>query len=163
MIDNRRKGLGLAHTAFALLAAPAAALAQVSTTPSPAVAPPADGSSVGLVGVVGALIALIVAIGIAVKLYDAKRKREEQAVALQARLSDTLLLHPSLAGMPVVASVHMPLWRGSPPVVEVKGTVLNQTARDIALHVVQRELDGINARIEDQIVIDPRAVRHVAA
>ena len=49
------------------------------------------------------------AVGIAVKIYDAKRKRDEQGVALQARLSDALLLTPSLIRMPVVASVHMPL------------------------------------------------------
>ena len=117
MTENRRKLLGLAHAAFAMVAAPAAALAQTATTPSPA-APPADGSAAGLVGIVGVLLALFVAVGIAVKAYDAKRKREEQGVALQARLSDALLLTPSLIRMPVVASVHMPLRRSSPPVVE---------------------------------------------
>jgi hypothetical protein len=98
-----------------------------------------------------------------VKLYDAKRKREEQGVGLQARLSDALLLTPGLTSMPVVASVHMPLRRGSPPVVELKGTVLTPDAREIAVHVVQRELAGINAQLEDQIVVDPQGVRKVAA
>jgi hypothetical protein len=65
--------------------------------------------------------------------------------------------------MPVVASVHMPLRRGSPPVVELKGTVLTPDAREIAVHVVQRELAGINAQLEDQIVVDPQGVRKVAA
>jgi hypothetical protein len=162
MINNRWKGLGLGHAAAVLLAAPAVALAQAPTTPLPS-PPTADGGGVGLVGVVGALIVLIVAVGIAVKFYDAKRKREEEGVVLQARLSDALLLHPSLAGMPVVASVSMPLWRGSPPVVEVRGTVSNQPAREMAMQVVQRELNGINARIEDEIVVDPLAVRRVAA
>ena len=129
MIENRRKLLGLAHTAFAMVAAPVAALAQTPTTPSPA-APPADGSAAGLVSMVGVLLAFFVAIGIAVKIYDAKRKREEQGVALQSRLSDALLLTPGLTSMPVVASVHMPLRRGSPPVVELKGTVLTRDARD---------------------------------
>ena len=81
MIENRRKLIGLAHTAFAMVAAPVAALAQTPTTPSPA-APPADGSAAGLVSMVGVLLAFFVAIGIAVKIYDAKRKREEQGVAL---------------------------------------------------------------------------------
>jgi hypothetical protein len=162
MIENRRKLLGLAHAAFAMVAAPAAALAQTPATPSPA-APPADGSAAGLVGIVGVLLALFVAVGIAVKVYDAKRKREEQGVALQSRLSDALLLTPSLTRMPVVASVHMPLRRGSPPAVELKGTVLTPDAREIALRVVQRELAGINAQLEDQIVVDPQGVRKVAA
>jgi hypothetical protein len=98
-----------------------------------------------------------------VKLYDAKRKREEQGVGLQARLSDALLLTPGLTSMPVVASVHMPLRRGSPPVVELKGTVPTPDAREIAVHVVQRELAGVNAQLEDQIVVDPQGVGKVAA
>jgi hypothetical protein len=114
-------------------------------------------------GIVGVLLALFVAVGIAVKVYDAKRKRDEQGVALQARLSDALLLTPSLIRMPVVASVHMPLRRGSPPVVELKGTVPTPEAREIALRVVQHELAGINAQLEDQMVVDPQGVRKVAA
>jgi hypothetical protein len=161
MIEIRRKLLGLGHTVLAMVAAPVAALAQTPTTPSPA-APPADGSAAGLVAMAGVLLAFFVAVGIAVKLYDAKRKREEQGVGLQARLSDALLLTPGLTSMPVVASVHMPLRRGSPPVVELKGTVLTPAAREIAVHVVQRELAGVNAQLEDQIVVDPQGVRKVA-
>jgi hypothetical protein len=162
MIENRRKLLGLAHAAFVLFAAPAAAIAQTPTTPSTA-APPADGSAAGVVAMVGVLLALFVVVGIAVKIYDAKRKREEQGIGLQARISDALLLNPSLTGMPVVANVHMPLWGASPPVVEVKGTVVTPDARELAMHVVQRELDGIKAQLEDQIVVDPQGVRRVAA
>jgi hypothetical protein len=162
MINNRWKGLG--STAAALLAAPAAALAQAPTTPLPTTpTATAEGGGAGLVGVVAALIGLIIVVGLIVKFYDAKRKREEEGVVLQARLSDALLLHPSLARMPVVASVHMPLWRGSPPVVELKGTVSNQAAREIAIQVVERELDGFNARLEDEIFVDPQGVKSVAA
>jgi len=162
MIDNRWKGLGLGHAALAVLATPAAALAQVPTTALPA-APPADGSVIGGVGVVIAVIALLVAVGVAVKLYDAKRKREEQGLAIQARLSDVLLLHPSLAGMPVVASVYTPLWQGSPAVVEVKGTVPNHDVRELAMELVQHELGATNARLEDHIVVDPLGFKRMAA
>jgi hypothetical protein len=161
MINNRWKGLG--STAAALLAAPAAALAQAPTTPLPTTPTATAEGGAGLVGVVAALIGLIVVVGIIVKFYDAKRKREEEGVVLQARLSDALLLHPSLARMPVVASVHMPWLRGSPPVVELKGTVSNQAAREIAIQVVQRELDGFDARLEDEIFVDPQGVKRVAA
>ena len=157
----RWKALWIA--AAGLLAVPAMALAQapaapLATTPTAT----AEGGGAGLVAVIGALIGLIVVIGIAVKFYDTKRKREEEGVALQARLSDALLLHPGLAGMPVVASVTMPLRRSAPPVVEVKGTVANQGARDMAIQLVQRELDGINARLEDEIAVDPQVIRRVA-
>lgn len=165
MVNSRWKILAIGHAALALLAVPAAALAQTPTTPLPGTpaAPPADGSAAGLIGLVATLIAFIIAIGIAVKIYDTKRKREDQGFALQARLSDALLLHPSLAGMPVVASVNMPLWRSAPPVVELKGTVLTPDAREMAVHVVERELAGSNARLEDQIVVDPQGVKHLAA
>lgn len=158
-----RKLLGLGHALFAMVAAPAAALAQTTPVPSPA-APAGDGSSAGVVSMVAVLLALFVAVGIAVKIYDAKRKREEQGVALQARLSDALLLNPTLTGVPVVASVHMPLRRSSPPRVELTGTVPTPEARETARRVVQHELDGINVDFEDKIVVDPQQrVRRIAA
>jgi hypothetical protein len=162
MTENRRKLLGLGYTALAMVAAPAAALAQAPTSPSPA-APSADWSAASLVGIVGVLLGLFVAVGIAVKIYDAKRRRDEQGVALQARLSDALLLTASLIRMPVVASVHMPLRRGAPPVVELKGTVPTPDARETALRVVQGELAGVKVQLEDQIVVDPQVIRTVAA
>ncbi|HKZ04226.1 MAG TPA: hypothetical protein VJU81_02045 [Methylomirabilota bacterium] len=163
MNEHCRKLLGLAFTAFALVAAPAAALAQTPTTPIPAAAPPTEGSAAGMMLMVGVLLALIIGVGIAVKIYDAKRTREEEGLALQARLSDALLLNPTLIGMPVVVSVHMPLLRKAPAVVEVSGTVLTPDAREIAVHVIQRELDGVHARLEDRIMVDPQGVRSVAA
>ena len=164
MIKNRAKGFGFGTIGAALLSVPVTALAQAPTTPLPSTPTAApEGGGVGLVGVVAALIVLIVAIGIAVKFYDLKRKREEEGVVFQAWLSDALLLHPSLVGMPVVASVHMPMRRGSPPLVEVKGTVANQDAREIAMQLVQRELGGVAAEVEDEIIVDPLAIKRVAA
>ena len=153
---------GLGHAVLGALVVPAAALAQNPTPPPAPGAPPTDGTAAGLVVVVAALIALLVVVGLAVKFYDLKRKREEEGVAIQARLSDALLLNPHLAGLPVVATVHMPLWRGSPPVVELKGTVPDPDAREIAIDVVRSELSGTNARLEDLVVVDPLAFRRVA-
>lgn len=162
MAEHRRKLLALGHTAFAMLAAPAVALAQTPRTPIPAAAPPAEGSGAGMVVIVGVLIVFIVAIGIAVKIYDAKGKREEQGIALQGHLSDTLLVTPGLTGVPIVASVHMPLRRSAPPVVELRGTVPTPDAREIAVHAVQRELGGMNAQLEDHILVNPQGVRRAA-
>jgi hypothetical protein len=46
--------------------------------------------------VVAAMLTLVVLLGIAVKLYDLKRKRDEEAVAAQARVSDALLMDSAL-------------------------------------------------------------------
>jgi hypothetical protein len=109
-----------------------------------------------------ALVAFLLIVGIAVKLYDVRRTREDEGAALQARLSDALLLDPRLSGVLVVASVHMPLWRGSPPVVELTGAVARPETREIALQLVERELAGSDARIEDRVVVDPWTFKRVA-
>ena len=64
--------------------------------------------------VVAAMLALVVLLGIAVKLYDLKRKREEEAVAAQARISDALLMDAALSGLPLTPTAHVPLWSGTP-------------------------------------------------
>jgi len=69
--------------------------------------------------VVAAMLSLVVLLGIAVKLYDLKRKREEEAVAAQARVSDALLMDAALSGMPLTPTAHLPLWKGTPLVLEI--------------------------------------------
>jgi hypothetical protein len=146
---------------LALMAAPALAQAQIPT-PSAPIPPAAPGSTQGAVVVVAAVIVLLLVVGLAVKLYDVKRKREDEGAVLQARLSDAVLQDPRLSGMSVVATVHMPLWRGAPPVIELSGTVSRPDARETALELVARELKGAPATIEDRIVVDPLIVRRVA-
>jgi len=144
---------------LALLATPILAVAQSPAAPSPspmaAPGPSSQGGAAGVVAVV-VVLALLAIVGIAVKLYDLKRKREEEALSLQARISDALLLDPSLAGLPVIASASIPRWRRSAPVVEVIGTVPTQQLRDAAVELVKRQLAGLRsgARIEDRVVVD---------
>lgn len=156
------RGLG------AVLLTPMAALAQIPGPPSspaaPAPATPApEGMGAGLLALAVPLVLLAIIVA-AVKLYDMKRKRDEEAMALEARISDTLLLHPSLAGCPVVASVHMPLSKRSEPLVEVAGTVPSEALRDIAVDLVKRELrsQGLPAQVQDRVMVDPLVLKHVA-
>jgi hypothetical protein len=149
---------------FLLLATPIAALAQAPAAPlSPTapVTPAPQGAGTGVATVV-ALLVLLAIIVVAVKLYDLKRKREEEALALEARISDALLVHPSLTGLPVIASAHVPMFGRSAPVVEVSGTVPTDELRQAALEVVRRELPDSDVRIEDRIVVDPVLLRRVA-
>ena len=50
------------------------------------------------------MLALVVVVGVSVKLYDLKRKREEEAVAAQARIADALLMDSTLAPLPLTPS-----------------------------------------------------------
>lgn len=150
---------------LALLATATAGLAQAPADPStmPAPAPSGQGAGAGVAAVV-VLMAMLVVIVVPVKLYDLRRKREEEALSLEAQISSALLADPSLMGFPVIASVHMSLWRRSPPVVTITGTVPTPELREAAIQLVKRELSGpgSSARTEDRIVVDPTMVKRVA-
>src|SRR5262249_2521977 len=149
---------------MALIAVPTLARAQMSP-PAPAT-PPAGGvaasGSSGAIFAVLALVVVFVILAVSVKLSDQNRRRREEAVALEARLSEPLLLDASLSNSPIVASVHMPLFRKYPPVVEVNGKAPTEEVKAIALQRIERELAGREARIEDHVIVDPQLFRHVA-
>jgi hypothetical protein len=107
--------------------------------------------------VVAAMLSLVVLLGIAVKLYDLKRKREEEAVAAQARVSDALLMDASLAGLPLTPTAHLPLWKGTPLVVEITGAVPKVELRTAAVDVARREISRSRSdfQVEDHIKVDP--------
>ncbi len=107
--------------------------------------------------VVAILLLLAVLLGLAVKLYDLKRKREEEAVAAQARVSDALLMDATLAGLPLTPTAHLPLWKGSPLVVEITGAVPRPELREAAVDVAMREVGRSRSdfRIEDHIAVNP--------
>lgn len=55
------------------------------------------------------VLGLLVAIGVAVKFYDLRRKREAEAVHIQAQISDAFLRDPNLFGLPVAATARAAL------------------------------------------------------
>jgi hypothetical protein len=114
--------------------------------------------------VVAAMLALVVLIGIAVKLYDLKRKREEEAVAAQARISDALLMDSTLSGLPLTPTAHVPLWSGTPLTLEIRGAVPRSELREAAVDVARREMarSRPDFRIEDRISVDPAVFTHAA-
>lgn len=154
---------GLAAT-FMLLAVVEVAWPQAtSPVPSPPV-PPSEG--VGGYGILafGLVMALIIAVGVAVKVYDVRRKREDEGVALQSRLSDALLGDPSLAGCPVTPTVHVPFSRRSPTTIALTGTVPSGARRDTVMQLVQAVAMPFesNYEIEDRLIVDPRMIRRAA-
>ena len=114
--------------------------------------------------VVAAMLSLVVLLGIGVKLYDLKRKREEEAVAAQARVSDALLMDASLAGLPLTPTAHVPLWKGTPLVVEIKGAVPRAELRSAAIDVASREISRSRSdfQVEDHIKVDPAMLTRAA-
>ena len=112
--------------------------------------------------VVAMMLLLVVLLGVAVKLFDLKRKREEEAVAAQARIADALLMDSTLAALPLTPTAHLPLWKGSPLILEIKGAVPSPELREAAVEVATREIarSRPDFLIEDRISVDRRAFSH---
>jgi hypothetical protein len=108
------------------------------------------------------MLTLIVLVGILVKFYDLKSKREEEAVAAQSRISDALLMDSTLAGLPLTPTAHLPLWKGSPLILEIKGAVPSPELREAAVGVAKREIarSRPDYLIEDRISVDRGALSH---
>lgn len=142
---------------------PAALWAQAApVTPPPAAA--AGDAGTGAITMVAVIVGLLVLVGVAVKLYDLKRKREAEAVHLQAQISDALLREPSLFGMPITPTAHVPFWSGSPASIEVSGQVPSPESRDQALRIIRAEAARIRSdfTIEDRMGLVPAAARRAA-
>ena len=149
--------------AAAAVLAPAAAWAQAAPiTPPPTASGTAAGS--GAITMFGLILGLLVIVGIGVKLYDRKRRREADAVHLQAQISDALLREQALFGMPITPTAHVPFFGGSPAVIEVTGHVPSTEAREAAMRLIRAEAARIRPdfTIEDKLAVDPSFARRAA-
>ena len=137
-----------------ILAFPVGAFAQ---TPGVDAARPTPSSWGGSVALLLVVLVLLLAIGVGVKLYDSKRKREDEALSLQSHLSDALLLEPTLAGLPVTAVASGSLWRRAPLAIAITGTVPTPELREHVMRLIDQELARRHpgARAEDRLVVDP--------
>ena len=82
----------------------------------------------------------------------------------QVELARSLMLDPALAMLPVAATVHAPLWRGSPMTIEVTGHVPSTSLRDAAMNAVLSEASraGVEFQIEDRLTVSPETMRRAA-
>jgi hypothetical protein len=139
------------------IAAPASAQSQ-SAMP--------EGASSGWMAISGVimLVLVLVAVGVAVKAFDLKRRRESEAVLLQAQLSDALLRDPSLAGLLVTPTAYVPYWSGSPATVVLEGRIPSNDLREPVLRVIEREAARIrpDVVIEDHVAVVPEVARRAA-
>jgi hypothetical protein len=106
------------------------------------------------------LVGLLVIVGIGVKLYDLRRKREGEGVHLQAQVSDALLRDPAAYGMAVTPTARVP-WSGHPVILEVAGRVPTPEARERVLRLVESEAHSArpDVVIEDRLVVDSSVAR----
>jgi hypothetical protein len=107
------------------------------------------------------VIGLLVIIGIGVKLYDLKRKREVEAVHLQARVSDALMREPDLINLAVTPTASVPWWSGTPARLEVTGRVPDPQMREQVLRLVEREAKQVRSDVTvvDRLQVDTTAHR----
>jgi len=116
-----------------------------------------------MTSVIVLLLGLLVLVAVGVKLYDLKRKREAEGVHLQAQVSDALLRDPSLFGLAVIPTAHVP-WSGTPVRLEVVGRVPTSEARDRVVALVEGEVRQLRSDVEidDRLQVDPTAGIRVA-
>jgi hypothetical protein len=117
-----------------------------------------------MVSVLVLLFGLLVIVGVGVKLYDLKRKREAEGVHLQAQVSDALLRDPSLFGLAVTPTAHVPWWSGTPVQLEVVGRVPTAEARDRVVRLVEQEARQVRPDVQlvDRLQVDATAGIRVA-
>ena len=77
------------------------------------------------------------------------------------QLSDALLREPSLAGLPLTPTVHVPMWRGTPATIELMGRVPTPELKDTVLRIVRDEAARIRSdvQIEDRLSVVPTMAR----
>ncbi len=114
--------------------------------------------------VVTSVLGVLVVLGALVKMMDLKRKRDGEAIVVQARISDAVLRDPRLFSLPITPTAHVPLWKGSPVTVEVAGRVPSEDLRETAIRLVEREASqlGPDMRIESKIGVEPTMARRSA-
>jgi len=106
------------------------------------------------------ILGLLVIVGVAVKMYDRKRKRDAEAVHLQAQVSDALMRDPRLAGLVLTPSATVPSWGSGPATIEISGEVPDSGMRDTVLRVAREEAARLRADVQ---VIDRLSVRQAIA
>ncbi len=108
-------------------------------------------------------IALLLVVALA-KGIDRKRRREDEAVWLQAQIADALLRDRSLASLTLTATAQVPIWTRAPATIEMRGQVPTPQHREAALRLAEQEASRMRSdfRIDDRIAIVPSAAARAA-
>ena len=134
------------------------AWAQTSANPpSTGLAPAAGGTSSGGSAALGFLVilALLVIVGLAVKMYDRKRKRDAEAVHLQAQVSDALMRDSRLAGLVLTPTARVPAWGSGSAVIDINGEVPDPGTRETVVRIARDEAARLrpDVQVEDHLTV----------
>jgi hypothetical protein len=159
---TRHQSITLGSVVAVPLAIVAAAASAAGQDVSPGATEATSGT--GIFFLVAFVLTLLVALGIAIRVHDLKRRKEQRAMELQAKLSDALFVEPALSMFAITPTVRAPLWPRGPLSVEVGGVVPTGQHRDAAFQLVRRETSGLahDLHLENHIVVDPRRFMHAA-
>lgn len=110
------------------------------------------------------VIASLAIAGFVLNLRRIKRKREDEAITLQARFSDALVTEPSLSRLPIIPTVRVPFGGYPQAVIMLTGVVPTPALREGVLQFVKLEAAFLTDtfRIEDRLVVTPRRSRRAA-
>jgi hypothetical protein len=142
---------------------PAIVWAQAGSAPGVPVAAPVENPGLSLSDDVYTMALLILAgilvlgLGVAcLELWDLQRKRDDEAVQLQAQIGDALLRDRRLARFPVAPTVHIPMRRRATATIELHGQVPTTELRQSVLRVAEQEATRILQayRIQDHITVE---------
>jgi len=123
-----------------------------------------NGEGSGFIALVAAGFVVLLVIAVVGRLLDLRRRREDEALGLQSRVSDALMLEPGLAGLAVTASMHVPLWPRKRPTLEIAGRVPTPDQHELASKVAMRTLAdrADQVRVDDKVWVDPVMREHAA-
>jgi hypothetical protein len=134
------------------------AWAQEPRAVNPTSLPPgAPGGAASTVLIVIFLAAVLTAIVIVVRYVTTRRKRLEEALVLQAQVSDALLRASQLRGLRVTPTARVPIRPARPVTIEVAGEVPTPELRETILGLVRAEVSKGRSSVitEDHLFIVP--------
>jgi hypothetical protein len=148
---------GLAYSVALLTGSAVGAWAQDRSVSPTAPRPGAPGGAASTVLILVFLAAVLAAIVIVVRYVTTRRKRLEEALVLQARVSDVLLRVSQLRGLTITPTARVPIRRARPVTIEVAGEVPTPDLRETVLGLVRAEVSrgGSGVITEDHLFIAP--------
>jgi hypothetical protein len=147
MVSQLAHAQDMVNPGTSLVAGPGAA--------GPVVAAGEPGAAAAMLMFLAVTTAVLVAI---VKVNELRSKREDEAIALQARIDDALLEIPGLLNSSVTPTVHLPTWKGSPARIVLSGHAPSPYLEQVALRATAQAASRVRSdvSIENQMIAVPR-------